>query len=345
MQIAACRFGILSLGIILLTGTAVQTAHGAGFRIPEVSITGLATSDALVANPNEFGALPYNPAAMSYHEVLGISAGLILISPNVTATPTGSGSTDSNASSIIPVPNLYAMGKIQPDFAWGIGVNSPFGLETKWADGTFPGFGLDPALGFVEPEETKIEMININPNVSYKIDKLHSSIALGIDYYNVMEVVLNTQLTDINGDGDGWGWNAAYMYNEGPFSVGLSFRSKVKVDIEGTFDPTKAGMGIPPSSMETPVTFPEMLQVGVRYEILPTLSLEFDVERTGWDTVEETKISHSSLPLANPYIETANWNDVFAYRFGGIYELNPTMKILFGYSYDNTPQGDNYFTP
>ena len=159
-----------------------------------------------------------------------------------------------------------------------------------------------------------------------------------------MDAVLNTQGIGIQGDGNGWGWNAAYLYSQGPFSAGLSFRSRVKADIEGSFDAT--AVGSTKSPMSTNITFPEMLQAGLRYQVLSALSLEFDVERTGWDTNDQLVISHSSPTIPpGPYVETSNWNDVFAYRFGGIYELNPTTKILFGYSYDNTPQGDDFFTP
>ena len=96
--------------------------------------------------------------------------------------------------------------------------------------------------------------------------------------------------------------------------------------------------------MSTEITFPDLLQFGIRYQVIPALSLEFDFERTGWDTVDALVIEHAS-GLPTPYVETSNWNDVWTYRLGGIYTINEAMKVLFGYSYDNTPQGDDYFTP
>ncbi|MEX2365235.1 MAG: hypothetical protein WD601_01425, partial [Pseudohongiellaceae bacterium] len=56
----------LSRSVLLATGLTLAGSHAfaSGFRIPEVSTVGTATSNALVANTTETGALAYNPAAM-----------------------------------------------------------------------------------------------------------------------------------------------------------------------------------------------------------------------------------------------------------------------------------------
>ena len=72
--IATVGFGLLA---------APSSLHASGFAVPEMSIAGLGTANALVANPEEIGAIPYNPSAMAFQEHSSLSAGLMLINPSL----------------------------------------------------------------------------------------------------------------------------------------------------------------------------------------------------------------------------------------------------------------------
>ena len=51
----------LTLLAAAITATlGISSAQASGFRVPEISVLGTGTSNALVANTNELGALPYN---------------------------------------------------------------------------------------------------------------------------------------------------------------------------------------------------------------------------------------------------------------------------------------------
>jgi long-chain fatty acid transport protein len=41
---------------------------------------------------------------------------------------------------------------------------------------------------------------------------------------------------------------------------------------------------------------------------------------------------------------TNNWDDTTAYRLGAIYQMNPKTKLMFGYTTEETPQPDEYFS-
>lgn len=329
---------LLSLGLLATTGLA----QASGFRIPEVSTAGLGTSNALVANPKEVGALPYNPAAMAFHEGTNLSAGLAIIEPNTTYTsPTGV-STDSNPSTPFYVPNAYMMGQINPDLTWGVGVTAPFGLQTKWAPGTFT--ALTGIASAAHPTFSKIEMLNLNPNVAYKIGN-NLSVAAGVDYYLINDLNLNTTTLDIAGDGDGWGYNLAVMYTAGPLSVGASYRSAVTADVEGTvvaFAPSQS------VGASTTVDFPSIFQIGARYQATEKLAMEFDIDRTGWSTFDRIGINLSApvtaIGGASTINSTNNWDDANAYRLGATYDLQPNTQLRFGYTFDETPQPDSSFS-
>jgi long-chain fatty acid transport protein len=339
--------------IVLIIAVALlnpRAALSAGFRLPELSIAGLGTADTLVANPEEIGALPYNPAAMSFQEHHNLSVGVVFIHPTTSVRPEGgSGEVDDKAPSWFTVPNFYAMGRLPGNFSAGLAVNAPFGLETKWPDETFPGFAqLDPSdpatdLDPLEPSLTRLDMFNINPNIAYKIDPLGLSIALGTNLYVVNKANLDSQGIKIEGDGTGWGWNVALMHVRGPISLGTSFRSKVRTGLDGTFDATR--LGSTKSSGSTKLIFPYMWQIGGRYAVSPELALEFDFDLTGWSAFRDVSVSHSSPGIPSPVTESENWNNSKTYHLGVTYQMNPQWQLRFGYGYDEGPQPDSHYSP
>ena len=207
----------LSIAIALVCGGVAGSAQASGFRVPEGSIAGLGLSNAMVANPNEAGALVYNPAAMAFQPGKTLVTGIIMIDPTNDVT-NSAGKTEANGTDQFWKPGLYYMDHINSQWSWGINVGAPFGLETRWPAGTFPNYAALGAAAF-EPEKSKIEMVNVNPNVSFKINP-DTSVAFGVDYYYVNEVNLNTQALVIEGDGDAWGWNVAIMHKTGPVTLG-----------------------------------------------------------------------------------------------------------------------------
>lgn len=319
-----------TMGAALVGALAAPTTYGSGFRIPEVSLSGLGEANAQVADDKEIGALAYNPAAMSYHAGRNATAGLVAIDPKPRVA-TASGTHDSENRSPVYAPNLYVMGHISEPVTLGLAVNAPFGLETKWPSGTFPTFS--GPLAAAAPTLSKVEMVNVNPNVAFRAGDM--SFAVGLDYYNVIDVALNTPVLDMSGDGADLGYNAAFMKVAGPLTLGASYRSAVDVGIEGTA--VQSGV---PRDAQTTLKLPWMFQIGARYRLSPALSLEFDVERTGWSRFDSIVITRAG---AATITSTNDWKDANAYRLGGAYELSPQRQLRFGYTYDETGQPDARF--
>lgn len=318
--------GFASLGIMISVN-----AHASGFRLPEASIAGVGTSNALVANYKELGAVAYNPAAMSFHEGTNIVAGLVLIDHKASVTPAGkTDKIDSDHNSPAYIPNLSVINRRSPQWSWGININAPFGLETNWPKNTFP---LPASM---HPAETRIELVNFNPNVSYKINA-NTSAAVGLDYYRVREVKLNTQAGTIKGDGGDFGWNAALMHVAGPWSFGASYRSAISVGVNGNLTSPLGSAGV-----AADVNLPWMLQIGARYQATDKLGVEFDYERTGWKKFNQIIVATST---GSPLVINSNgWSSADAYRLGMTYDLNANNQLRAGYSRDLTGQGDAHFS-
>lgn len=335
---------------LLCCGVLTSTASASGFRLPEVSVAGTALSNAVVANPDLPGALPYNPAAMAFQDGGQVVAGIVLIQPDISVDFAGGDKVTSQGKDNVVVPNFFITKHINQQWSWGVGVNAPFGLETKWPAGTFDKFyppvpptppALAAAASILEPEHSKIEMLNLNPNVAYQINA-NTSVAFGIDYYIVRKLIFNTQAIKIDGDGRDYGWNIGLLHTQDNWSVGLSYRSSVTVKHDGTVDATGGGSTV--SSASADLEFPSMLQVGGRYKVDDKLAVELDVEKTGWSSFDTIEIDHGSPGLPNPINGDNNWNNAIAYRLGATYDLSSANQLRVGYAYDKTPGSDDFFS-
>jgi long-chain fatty acid transport protein len=334
MSLGPWLSGSLSLFI------AAPNVLASGFAIPENSIAGLGVANALVANPVETGAIVYNPAAMGFHEKSSISLGGMLFNTNLSVT-TASGTHDSEGEDSIFIPAFQGTLKFNERISVGLGANAPFGLETKWAVGTFPQLSVPLGQippGLLHPTQSKLELISLAPTVAYKIND-DFSVAAGVDYYNANKVNLNTGLVDINGDGDGWGWNISALYRMGPLSFGASYHSETTLDIDGGFQVT----GSPKLDAKADLDLPSRLQIGARYAFSETLAAEFDWSRTGWSHFKDIIVT--SAATGQVLSSSRNdWDDANAYRLGLTYNIRPQTQLRFGYTYDETGQNSDYFS-
>ena len=355
----------------LAGGLGLLLAHGgvraSAFHLPELSAAGIGLANALVANPEERGAFPFNHAAMGFHEGSSIALGAAFINPNFSVT------TDRKHEGIgtdwVTTPLIQGMAEVHEQWRFGFGVGAPFGLETRWPIGTFPeltgsrgSLAVPVAPGVVvpvaiprgdHPTLSKLEIVALAPSVAYRVNE-QLSIAAGLDYYKARETRLDSTLQELEGDGDGWGWNLSFLYADGPWSVGAAYFSAATLGIEGSVTIiddfvalASTGFGqfapvVTPAKVD--LDLPWRLQVGFRYELNEAVAVELDWSRTGWsrfDTLEIRRSSDGSL-LGN---NTNKFDDSNAYRLGVTYAVLPRTQLRFGYTYDETGQGDEHFSP
>lgn len=324
-----------------LTATAIAlittsgSVSASGFALPELSIAGLGLANAIVANPVEPGAIPYNPAAIGFHDKSALDAGALFINPHFKVK-TASGTHDSEGADWVVAPLVQGVWKIDDRWGLGLGVNAPFGLETDWKVGTFPIIPLQ------HPTRSKLEIVSLVPTLSYRVNE-SLSLAGGADYYRARTGILNTGMSDIEGDGDAWGWNASALFRQGPWSFGVSFHSAATANLSGDF---KVSPPLPPAlnqDVTLDLDLPWRLQVGVRYAVNDDLAVELDLTRTGWSEFKQIQVISESngRPITT---DTNDWNDANAFRFGLTYRIQPGTQLRLGYSYDKTGQPDDHFS-
>lgn len=330
---------INSGGPLTATVIALVTSSGysfaSGYALPELSVSGLGLSNALVANPVEAGAVPYNPSAIGFHDKSWVDVGGLLINPHFKVK-TASGSQDSEGADWLAAPLLQGVWKIDERWGLGLGVNAPFGLETEWKVGTFPIIPLQ------HPTKSELEIVSVVPTLSFRLNE-SLSLAGGADFYRVKTGTLNTGLSETEGDGNAWGWNLSALFRQGPWSLGVSFHSAATADLSGDF---KVKPPLPPvlnQDVTLDLDLPWRLQVGVRYEVNPKLAVELDLTRTGWSQFK--KIEVVSDTNGRPIVtDTNDWDDANAFRFGLTYQIQPKTQLRLGYSYDKTGQPDAHFS-
>lgn len=329
----------------------IQTAQASGFMLPEASTAGIGLSNALVANPEERGAFAYNPAAMGFHETSSLALGTYLVGPSFSVD-TASGHHDSQGADWLPIPMIQGMLALDERWRLGLGITVPFGLETRWSDGTFPAVSGTRNIGGVSiplghPLTSSLEIVDISPTATYRVNDA-LSLSAGVDIYWAKEAKLDSTLGKLTGDGYGFGFNLGALYRQGPWSVGASFRSASTLDLEGDFTPKSSvlvslGRLARAQTGELDLDIPWRLQLGARYAFDERLAVEFDISRTGWSAFDELRVTGKTTG-DEIFVDRNGWDDANAYRLGATYRLNDQTQLRFGYTYDETGQGDEYFS-
>jgi long-chain fatty acid transport protein len=341
----------------LLAGLCISSQTlASGFAVPEISTAGIGMANALVANPDERGAVPFNPAASAFHDDSWLSMGTLFISPSFSVK-TASGNHDGKSPDWLIAPLFQGVIKLNDRWTAGLGLNAPFGLETRWNINTFPALTgsipLPPQAGggsipaSPQPMQSNLEILNFVPSVTYAFsDEL--AVSAGVDYYWVKSAELNSSITQLKGDGASWGFNLSAMYVKGPFSAGINFHSSSTIKVEGNYsalNPTMVLVGAlqPSQTAALDLNLPWRLQLGARYQFTPKLAVEFDWNRTGWSEFDEIKVT-GDVTNTTILLDKNDWEDANAYRLGMTYQLLDQVQLRFGYAYDETPQGDAHFS-
>ncbi len=332
------------LTVVAVTGICIlvfaSTGFAAGFSLPDQDSAAMGMASAFVGQADNPSAAWYNPAGMTQLDGTRISGGVIGIYPvltheNNTINP---GTTDVSKRDIHLPIHFYATHKMTDTIAIGIGINNPFGLQTNWNPDT-------SSTRYVATFSTVVTT-EVNPNIAFKLnDRL--SVAFGIAYVHLRatleQFTPTSPLTDANfrlsGDADGWGVNAALKYKASDtINLGLSYRSRIKEDVDGTADVN----GTPLSgSAKTSITLPDLIQFGVSYKASDKLTLNADLDYTMWSTFDRLVIE-SNVPQFN-ITEEHQWKDVWNLRVGGQYALSDQWKLRAGYLYDQNPVKEEFF--
>lgn len=306
------------------------------------SVTGLAM-DASVSF--------FNPAGLSALDSNYFNMGVNLLMPK-TAFLGPYGGSEQMSSLLFTPFYLYGNYTLNNKIAMGLSINTPFGLGTKWEE---------KWSGRYVSQEARLTTLFIQPTVAYKLNERFSIgagpvIVTGSAKLNKALNVLNQDGSDgqleLKGSGNGFGFNAGVFAEFGKTSVGVSYRSEVKLDLEngeavfsnipsslinnGTFPNT--------AKFKSSITLPSVFSVGIGRAVGDKLKANLDFNYTGWSVYDSLVFlfpDHADLNSSS----AKKYENSFALRLGAQYQYSERLQLRGGIGYDQSPVATGYVSP
>ena len=353
--------------VAVCIATAIMGTAGisgaAGFKIAEQGAKSMGMANAFAAQADDPSALAFNPAGIAFQKGTQIQIGsttILVPQTDFEGTTKLSGTTVATETAnrdIFIAPTVYLTTTLENlPLSFGLGINSFHPLAKRWDDSSEFRDSI---------QSISIKPINFQPTVAYRFDDLKLSVAGGFDvtYAQVsLQKMAYTQLPaslggtyaelgTLGADATavGYGYNFGIKWKPlANLSFGAAYRSEIKLSLDGdanylatTATGRNAALGLGnkiKTTATTDITLPDAVTLGVAWKPIEPLTLEFDVERTGWGSYKQLELKFNT-PLAafNNKADPKNWNDVWAYRFGAQYAVTPKLDLRAGYAYDTSP--------
>jgi long-chain fatty acid transport protein len=343
-------------------------AHAAGFAIFEQGARAMGFAGAFTAQANDPSAIFHNAAGISFLKGKQLYVGGTLIHPSSTFTgadpfPGGSVIEKGDTGLLIP-PAAYYTQQFSERVVFGIGLHTPFGLSTGWAN-------PDLFSGRFLSQRADLKGFSVNPTVGYKLaDRF--AIGLGLDV-RLSSVSLQRRVPFINpftqrvGDAAtvdldsntdvGFGFNAGALARiSDSLSAGVHYRHKVSASYEGlaTFTPLPTGnmqldaiLGarLPQGSqpVTTVIDFPGFFSGGVAWTA-GDWTFEVDANWYQWSKFRRLSLEFTERPdLSEDIVE--DYKDSWQYRMGLERRIGESFAVRGGYFFDQSPAPAESISP
>lgn len=335
------KISVLALASIFAAGSAMAS----GWRIPEQSVDSTAKAGANVASSTRADAAYYNPANMAWLEdtwQVQLDATwihLYEIDYTDARTPSSFRSGSSEAENFYVPTGFF----VSPSFGGarvGLAITAPAGLSKRWKHGYPKAYA----------EEFSLEVIEVNPTVSYSFGNMVSIAAGPRMLYSKATVTSNAddlgrQLSrDMDGDTTEWGWNVALAVKPiEKLNISATYRSKVDLNFkdEAVLDQRAVNplLGIHTFGAEVSVPVPAVFALSVAYDVLDNLNVELTWDRTFWSTYKVLDFNFTPAAMYPNYEQPIpkDWNDSNCFRVGLTWDVNDTLTLMGGFAYDETP--------
>lgn len=355
-----------SLIAMSVTGALVAmsgNAEAAAFALIEQS-SGLGNAFAGgAAGAEDATTIFFNPAGMSRLKGNQLTVAGSLIQPSIKFSNTGStgaalqpfGDNGGDAGSLVLVPNTYLVMEVEPALRFGLGINSPFGLQTQY----------DPTwVGRFQAINSRIRTINLNPSFSYEMND-YVSLGIGLSYQHITGDLSNAVnysaaaggglgpnlegVSSMTGSDSAWGYNFGVLFNVAPDTrIGLSYRSKIKYNLNGSvsFSNVPAALqgqaALQNGNVSLPISMPDMASISGFHQLNDKWDVMADASWTGWSVMQQMVVSRANGSVLQTTPE--NWTNTWRFSLGSTYHYNEQWLARVGVAYDQTPVPAAYLT-
>lgn len=267
------KFRHLPLLVAAALAALAGGAQASGYRFGSQSVSGQGYADANGAEAADASTIFYNPAGMVRLDGTQMTLGATVLVPHssytdsgstrFTGTPAGGTAAHDFAPDSVTAPSLYVSKRLNDQWTAGLGVFVPYGVKLDYGDSWTGRYSLT---------HMKLESIDINPSVAFKLNEHHSfgagltaeymkaKLAQAVDVPGSVAALngsanglaLVRQIVALGGnpaalaavkDGEGrnegkdwgYGFNLGYLYQlDEATRFGLAYRSSIKHELRGS---------------------------------------------------------------------------------------------------------------
>jgi long-chain fatty acid transport protein len=376
--------------VTVLLAAAPPAAHAAGFQLFEQSGRALGSAYAgEAAIAADATTIFYNPAGLTLLDGTQVAASGFLVWTHFFFENRGSHLSDSvlnsagvggepltggnggNAGSAQPLSSGFISHRLTDRVSLGLGVSTPFGLQTDWPRGW---------VGRYSARFAQVQSFNFNPSLAVRVtdwlslgggadaEYVNATLTNNIDVGSGCQVQgpklhvpsaacipvlhLQPQKIDAYANLKGNSWAAGYNFGAllRPTSstrIGVTYRSRLQHDIEGFAEfrvpkngrivQTQGQLISTPASV--PVTFPDRASISLFQQVFDDWAFLADFSWTHWSLFNKLQ-PHFANPKQLPLIEHEDWNDSERYALGVVWTPSKVWTGRFGTAYDFTPIPD-----
>jgi long-chain fatty acid transport protein len=352
------RFSLLVVAAVFLTNAA---AFGSGYSIFEQGAKATAMGGAFAATADDPSAIFYNVAGIAQQRRAAFLIGGTAITfgnefRGDPKDPFTSGSTGFYREHTFVPPNAYLILPFGSNLTFGVGVFTPYGLRTSWAD---------PWVGRFVSRDANVKTLSVEPALAWQTSNGRLAIGAGAEYRRA-HLILNRNIGNFNpftqrfadvanaylasGWETHWGWNVGVLFKpSNALRIGAAYRTDMTIDFKGNATITQILTGnpqfdaivatrLPPSqAITTSLPFPAVAVVGVSTGAIRNWDIEADLTRTSWSKFKTLNVVLTQTPSQN-IVAPQNWKDTYSYRLGGNHPVTPRWDVRLGAVYDQNPQ-------
>ena len=374
-RLTALAFGIAGA----LTLGQVQAS---GFQLKENSVKSMGSAFAGAGvRDDDSSVVVNNPATMARFTGTTVQADVTAIDLSYEFQGTGTdvlgrpltGGNGGDAGDLSAVPALSVIHKLDNGLAFGAMISAPFGLKTEYENGW---------QGRYFAQKSDVEIVDLTLSAAIDIVPDRFSVGAGL-IYSRADVTLSKAVdfgtalfanpatrplpfarpqaadgfAEVQGDDTGLGWLVGANFSPtDKLAIGLSYRSEIDYDLEGSVDWTVPGnvaavFAASPTtrplfkdgSVTAKLTTPSVTSVDVRYDFTDRFAMMATWAGTDWSSLREVRID-----FVNPdpdSVEPFDWRDTEFMSLGGEFKLNDSFTLRAGVAYDETPTHIETRTP
>ena len=356
---------------------AVGRAEAAGFALREQSTSAQGNAFAgATSGAEDPSYMFFNPAALGRLDGFAAEVQGSHLSPHSklksssATTAAGTPITGPDSANDIANDNWigagYLMLPVGDRVRLGLGVTSPFGLQTTYSDDW---------VGRYDAQESKLETVNLNPTVAVRVTNwlsvgagfqaqhAYGKLTQAVDF-GTIGAGLGLPVTPGGDDGgarlsgDSWG----YGYDLGVLvepvkgtRFGLAYRSEIDNQLEGNASFSDDPAGVAAAAQATTGAFsntngkvdvktPAVLSFGVHQDLGERFAVMAEAQWTQWSSFDELKVKFDNSAQPDN-VTKENWHDSWFFALGATWRPLDQLTLRTGVAFDQSPATDRYRDP